>query len=56
MQEATSDLDHELRARLRSLGRQAEARVDEDEPADDLVFEAWLHKVDDRGGRRPLPQ
>ena len=25
--------------------RRIEARVDEEAPADDLVFEAWLHKV-----------
>ena len=39
------DLDHELRDRPASVGRMAEARADSDDPADDLVFEAWLHKA-----------
>ena len=45
MQQATVDLDNELRARMRSLGEQTAARIDEEAPADDLVFEAWLQKV-----------
>jgi hypothetical protein len=47
MQEAAADLDHDLRTRIRAVGRAAEGRaeVDADNPADDLVFESWLHKA-----------
>ena len=45
MQQATTDLDNDLRARMRSLGGRTEARVDEEAPTDDLVFEAWLQKM-----------
>ena len=39
------DLDHELRERLRSVARMAEARAEVDTSTDDLEFEAWLHKA-----------
>ena len=42
--EAANDLDYELRERLRSVARMAEARA-ETESGDDLVYEAWLHKA-----------
>jgi hypothetical protein len=45
MQEATIELDNDLRTRMRSLAEQTAARIDEETPADDLVFEAWLQKV-----------
>jgi hypothetical protein len=45
MQDISVDLDHDLRTRLRTLSRLADARVDEDVPADDLIFEAWMHKT-----------
>ena len=47
MQEAIGDLDHDLRTRMRVVSRTAEGRADTDadQPADDLVFEAWLHKA-----------
>ena len=54
MQDAAIDLDHDLRTRLRDAGPDGRGRVDADDPADDLVFEAWVHKTGDRGGRRPL--
>jgi signal recognition particle receptor subunit beta len=44
MQDASVDLDHDLRTRMRTLSRLIEGRVDSDDPADDLVFEAWVHK------------
>ena len=44
-QDASGDLDHELRDRFRALARTADARVDADGSADDLAFEAWLHKA-----------
>lgn len=42
--DTTNDLDYELRERLRSVARMADARADT-EAGDDLVYEAWLHKV-----------
>lgn len=40
-----NDLDHELRERIRSVARMAEARAEVDTSTDDLEFEAWLHKA-----------
>ena len=37
-----------------TLARLAEGRVDADDPADDLVFEAWLHKAAIEAVDRPL--
>jgi hypothetical protein len=45
MQEAISDLDHDLRTRMRVVSKTAEGRAESDDVADDLVFEAWLHKA-----------
>jgi hypothetical protein len=45
MQDVTTDLDHDLRTRMRQLSRLAEGRIDSDESGDDLTFETWLHKV-----------
>jgi hypothetical protein len=47
IQEAIADLDHDLRTKLRVVARTAEGRAETDanNPADDLVFEIWLHKA-----------
>ncbi len=45
MQDVTTDLDHDLRTRMRQLSRLAEGRIDSDDSGDDLTFETWLHKV-----------
>ncbi len=45
MQEVIGEVDHDLRTRLRVVSRMAEGRADTDRPADDLVFEVWLHKT-----------
>jgi hypothetical protein len=45
VQDALGDLDHELRDRFRALARVADSRVDAEGSADDLAFEAWLHKA-----------
>jgi hypothetical protein len=45
MQEVIGEVDHDLRTRLRVVSRMAEARADTDRPADDHVFEVWLHKT-----------
>jgi hypothetical protein len=45
IQDLSGDMDHDLRTRLRGVSRMAETRADADRPADDLVYEVWLHKT-----------
>jgi hypothetical protein len=45
VQDVLGDLDHDLRNRTRVVTKTAESMADSDDPADDLVFEAWLHKA-----------
>ena len=45
IQDVLGDLDHDLRNRTRVVSRTADGMADSDDPADDLVFEAWLHKA-----------
>jgi hypothetical protein len=45
IQDVLGDLDHDLRNRTRIVSRTADGMADSDDPADDLVFEAWLHKA-----------
>ncbi len=45
IQDVLGDLDHDLRNRTRVVSKTADGMADSDDPADDLVFEAWLHKA-----------
>ncbi len=45
IQDVLGDLDHDLRNRTRVVSKTADGMADSEDPADDLVFEAWLHKA-----------
>jgi hypothetical protein len=45
IQDVLGDLDHDLRNRTRVVSKTAEGMADSEDPSDDLVFEAWLHKA-----------